>query len=193
MSTLFFLRNTSESFLISTVEQYMESYSNLSKMLSKSVALSRPWVADSLLCCQSTKRAQGSGCLSSLVYLQGWTAGFLWLFAFPFSNLFIHFRQICLPSPNPLSSFNPSFPFPNLWGLLNVFHSFCWFFIRGFLWWIQRFVSGLQCSMRMKCSGTTVAAFRIPPALPAAVTGSDLCHCGKKLKASGSGFPVYLS
>lgn len=50
-------------------------------------------------CCQSMKRAQDSalsppGCISELQLL-----GFFWLFAFPFSNPFIHFHQICVPLP----------------------------------------------------------------------------------------------
>jgi len=88
-------------------EQRMESYSNLSKMLSKSVAPSRPWAAGSLHCCQSTQRPQDSDCLPSWEHLHGWTVGCLWLFAFPFSKMFIHCHQICLTSPNPLSSFAP--------------------------------------------------------------------------------------
>lgn len=159
----------------------MESYSNLSKTLSKSVAPSCPWVAGSLLCCQSTKWAQDSGCLSSWVYLWGvelWGFfGFL-LSLFPSCLLISTKFAFLLPIlylPLILHSFFLIFK-----GFLNVFHSFCSFSVRGFLWWIQRFVSDLQCSVHMMFSGTTVAAFHPPPALPPAVTGSHLWNCGEK-------------
>lgn len=108
--------------------------------------------------------------------------GFLRLSAFPFSNLFIHPHQIYLPSSNPSSSFSHSL-FLICKGWFECLTLFLFILHHGIL-----VVDPKVCLWFAVLAGCDVlwhpgSSFLYPPALPPAVTGSDLSNCAKNLES----------